>query len=849
MRTRRHSIGRTLMLGVVVGFGSWTSAAAQEPPVEPPSDAPAAPPAAPPDAPAAPPAAPPRAPSEEIAAEGRMRLARLLVRSSLELVRAEEPRTDDYRVALAMTEWATELAPEWTDAWRVLVQLASLGEGLDESGADRLQRALTAIVRQDPTDEVARLRLLSLAIDRFPTAEQRVAAYERLLDPANRGRLGGPVAARLAFELALLLHRSGDVEGYARWLAESVALDPTFAAATEAAAGFLRHRAVDPVGEAELFVAAMLANPVNPLPRELLASICLREAAFAAASRLHDLTIATTPLDDPASAGFVAAKALALWAQGTPDRAIALIDARQKELDQIARMQVRAQDPEIDLAGLEQVRARPDRQVATLRAIILRSTGSPEADAAVGTAMLAMQLDFEDAEQLDPDPELTRRLAELGIDSIGFLLWMSPDPEGPTRMLAEVATQVELSERARRRLDGWIALRRGEVDAAIALLEPATDDPLAMLGLADAYLAAGRRSDAARTYLAVHRAGPGTALGVWARDRLAEIIARPVPASDVATRLDALVGTVPSTYDRLVLGEGRSVGVTLRSTKPSYAPLEPVQLVAEIVNATDLPLAIGSEGPIEPNLAVLAQATIAQLDRPVAAPPMVVPLQRRFRLGPRERLAIPIDLSLGSFGEVLDRTALAGSNISVRAISNFRPVEGGALQPGVLGAKGEASQVRVEGVRVTSGWIEDAVAAVRVADRAEDLPLMSLLAAVGVATEGAPQLPEGEFDAIGQIWEAMQEGWTHLDPAGQAWLLTSLPATPSPGMTALVDNARSSNDRVVMLGYILGRSRGSDDPVLRRAIASDDARLSLIARLVADRLERRQAQPADLPTP
>ena len=109
--------------------------------------------------------------------------------------------------------------------------------------------------------------------------------------------------------------------------------------------------------------------------------------------------------------------------------------------------------------------------------------------------------------------------------------------------------------------------------------------------------------------------------------------------------------------------------------------------------------------------------------------------------------------------------------------------------------------------------------------------------------------PEGEFDAIGQIWEAMQEGWTHLDPAGQAWLLTSLPATPSPGMTALVDNARSSNDRVVMLGYILGRSRGSDDPVLRRAIASDDARLSLIARLVADRLERRQAQPADRPTP
>lgn len=782
-------------------------------------------------------------PDVRLAEAGRLRLARLLTRNALELLRLAEPSAADYRVALALSDWATELAPDWIDGWRVFLQIASVAESVDDQGPDRLRRALSAIVRIDPRDEVARLQLLSLAVDRYGTVEERVAAYERLLAPENLSKLGGPVASRLALELALLLYRNGDVDGFAARLAEAVALDPSHPAATEMAAGYLRHRVEDPVGEAELSLAAAVANPANLEPLQSLAKICLSQGAFAASQRLYGIVLPLMPVQQQAIAEASAGLALSEWALGAAPTAIAIIENRQRELDQIARAEARLQDPDFDLAEADNIRVPPNRQLSTLKAAILRSIGSPDADAAVGEALLAIRLEADMIARQGESPQAARGIAELALESVGMLLWLGADVDGAVGMYEQIVESVRLGDAARARIEGWIAVRKGDAAKAVELLEPlAATDAVSSLGLAQAYLDLGRRSDAARQYLELWRRAPGSGLGVWSRDRLADLLDRPVPPSPTAESLEALVRGLPRTYDRLLSERERAVGLIIRPKKTPFGPLEPVEVDIEITNLTDLPLALSSAGPIEPNLALIANATVSQLQRPVVSPPLVVPISGVLRLEPRQRVVVPVDLSLTAFGEVLERTALSGSTVGCRALTNFRPVSGGALQPAVLGAKAESPQIRVDGVRVSAGWIEDALAAIATPDGDGDLVFMNLLAAVGAATDNATEAPPEEFAALNEIWPKMRAAWQQLDPASRGWLLASFPAVPSKGVAEVVDLSRSSRDPETMLGYLLGRVRSPDDPVLLEAMASADPRLKVVAELVKTRVTEAAAR-------
>lgn len=768
---------------------------------------------------------------------GRQRFARLLAGTALDLMQLPEPSTDDYRVALSLSEWATELDPDWSDGWRVLLRLSAAAEGLDDRTTERMRTALSSIVRLDPRDEVARLRLLSLAVERFDTVEERLAAYDRLLEPSNLSKLGTAVAARLAYESALLLYRSGDIPGFAARLAESVALDPSYPPATEMAAGFLRHNLDDPVGEVELFAAAALANPSNLLPLETMASISLNNGAYRAAARLYGLLVELLPIDSAESADATVGLSLARWALGEGAAAVALIDARQEALDQIARDAARRRNPGLGPLESEQVRSPPDRNLSAVKAVIERSRGSAEADAALAVAMVALRLEADRIVEEDPGEARSRRLASLALEGAGLVLWLGEDVDASQRMLEQLGSMVRLADSTAGRFEGWLALQRGEPATAIESFEDDDASPLAAIGLAEAFEAVGRRSDAARRHLANARDVPGTVHGIWSRDRLSRLLERPVPPSEVAAAIEAIVAEIPRTYDRLLLDRERAISLTLRGPSAPVEPLDSLVVEVELANLTDLPLAIDTVGPIEPNLAVLATAQVPQIQGTVQADPMVVPIGRVLRLEPRERVVVPIDLSLGPVGDVLERTAISGSTVQARVLSNFRPVPGGALQPGMLGAKAQGPQMRVDGVRISSGWLEDAVAAIRTPDEAGDLVLISLLASVGAATEtNLEAIPEGEFTAIGEIFPAIVAAWPSLGPAGQGWLLASLPAMDSAGIDRIVDLARRSDEPLAMLGYVLGRVRSTDDPVLLEAIASDDARLRAVAGLVKRRI-------------
>jgi tetratricopeptide (TPR) repeat protein len=780
-------------------------------------------------------------------AAGRELFARFLVRTAGDLLRLPEPEPGDFEVALTLAEWATELAPDSADAWRALAQIAAASEGIDERVPQRLREALLAICRLDPQDEVARLQLLSTRIDEIPTAEGRVAAYRTLLSPENRRQLGGPVAARLALELALLLYRSGDVDGYAEALALAVALDPAFPAATEMAAGFFRHHADDPVAQAELYIAAALANPSNLTPLRTLATIALENGAYAGARRLLGILMQITPPDDRGADAVVADLAVALWGDEQVQEALTVLERRRRDVELLVREQARLQDPEMDALRLEAVQVPPAPRSMAIQAVALSGLGSPQAPEALGVAMAAFRLAADRASREAPGSGDSLRLT---LDALNLLVWLNADPAPARALFREIQQRIRLPEPIQRRYEGWLTLREGDPQRAIELLEPLGDDPAAQLGVALSLEALDRRGDAARILLALYRGQPASTVGLWSRARLARTLGREVPPPERGVAIDALLATMPRSYDRLLLQRARAVALQLRVVESRVGPMSPVVLEAEVVNTTDLPLAIAATGPIQPNLALTATATVAQLDRPVALPPQVISLGRRLRLEPQQRLTVPVDLGLGPFGEVLDRTALAGSTVQARAILNPRPVPGGALQPGFLGDKAESPQMRVDGVRVSQGWIEDSLAAVRVPDSREDLVRMLLLAQVASATAGAEEgaLPE-EFAALREVWPSLTQAWAQLDPASRGFLLVTIPAAPSPGLNELLQIARGDEAAETRLGYLLARVRLLDDPVLLAALSGDDPRLAAVATLVRSRLERTAAAAAAVPTP
>ncbi|MHC4210947.1 MAG: hypothetical protein ACYSWT_14680, partial [Planctomycetota bacterium] len=142
----------------------------------------------------------------------RQRLAGQFDRVAASLVQTEELSVQALDISILLATEAAELDPA-PDRWRTLLKLASLGER-----ADPRSEALRQLVAIDRQDEVARLLYISDAMERYQTAEERIEKYQLLLAPKNREALGPAVTSRLSNDLALLLDRRGDVDGFSRWL-------------------------------------------------------------------------------------------------------------------------------------------------------------------------------------------------------------------------------------------------------------------------------------------------------------------------------------------------------------------------------------------------------------------------------------------------------------------------------------------------------------------------------------------------------------------------------------------------------------------------------------------------------
>lgn len=763
------------------------------------------------------------------------RLASQYTRGALQMLRTQPLSIEMLEVAAILLDEAALLTPNDADLWRLIVELAALREN-DEARASAVAR----LAQLDPTDDAAKLQLAYFAIERHQTAEDRAQAYRNLLTESSKRELGPAVASRLAMDLALLERRRGDSRAFAVWLTEAIKLDPSNHAAASLAAGFFRMHLHDPFAEAELLSTVFLANITDINVQMALASHLLEYGAYVGAERMYRIAVAChKAVRAHATDGVVADLATAQWARGDAAGALRTILDRQREADVRLRNKLRVETPELTSMDVAKHTAHLNPPLATTRAAIHSRLKDDQAANALNRAIQSHESEIA---SLETDAEANAgRIALLRLQAAWITLWLGGEPDRAEAHISRAAEFQPLSDAATARFEGWAMLRRGDAKGAVERLAPyAEQDAPAALGHALAQLELGQQRTAARELLTIARAQPGSLIGVWAADRLAEMLGQRVVLTETAAAMERLIARIPTSIDRFAEQPNTAVSIRIVPSKTTFKAYEPFLISIEIANHAPIPMAIDPNGPIRPQVMLRTSLSAAQAGAG-ESPPTILDLSRSLRLMPRERMTIQVDLRRTALGFMLDQVPATGSMVRVRALLNPLMMPEGALLPGLLGTEVEAPMIRVDGARLNRAWVDDTVAAVMNEDSDVDLPRLALLShlASGQLLPNAQEEDRRIFEATRS---ALVEAFARLDGIGQAWMLTVMPASTE--LDSLLALGRKSDDRAVRIAYLGHRIRFADDPMVRAVRESEDPVQRRLGALIAIIVERRAAAAA-----
>lgn len=757
-----------------------------------------------------------RAESEAIEAEARTRLASIFMRSAARIVDVETLQPDEVRAALVLGRQAVAIDPGRAELWRRLRALARIGED-DELVA----RAIREVARLDPRDERARLERITLALDeRYQTIEERLEAYGWLIDGSGDGLgLGEAVRSRLALDLALLRQRTGDLEGFGTALAESLALDPANRTAAGIAAGFFQVHAADAAEEAELLINLLLADPTDPMVQVRLGSLLLENGAFVGAERCYRMAIASIEAARSVpDHGLAADFAIAQWANGNSRGALATIRQQQLLVDRVALSQMREANPELELDPVERARVRGMLPPVLLALRVAIPWVEGDLAAAEAAREEAIQV-YRDAlagriAEVPDDPDVR---GQFRLRAAWMLLAFGGDVDEALAFVDEADATKSLTDDAQARFRGWAAVRRGDPERAIGLLTgPAARDGSASLGLAISLIEAGRDAEGDGQLLETFIRQPGTIVGLVAMRALQSRLGRPLAPGAAVRRLEDLMRSVPSPIDRYASAPSLALEIRIVAPKTTFAPLEPIELVLELMNNSPFPLAVDASGPVRPQVVVMVESSFGRRGLRQELPPFVIDLDRHLRLPPRSRIRVPIDLALTQVGGALDAFAFGGGFLRAKAWLNPIAIDSMHFRPGPLGDDDTSKTLRVNGIELGAGWIEQAIIAADRAETVEDLLMTGLLAQIVVQPESATAT-EAEREVLAIAQQALSRAFDAASPPVRAWLVSIMPTGRI--LAEVREAIVASDDELVRIAWLNTHLGALDDPVLVAALA------------------------------
>lgn len=763
------------------------------------------------------------------------------------------PTPEDYEIAADALRVASALRPRDADTARVLAAAAwAAGD------RDLMLDATRTVIRNDPADTVAQLRLVSANINGRQTVEDRLDAYERFLGPAGR-TLDASVRSRLALDAALLQRESGDVAGFERRLREAVDLDPTNKDAVSLAA---RTFTTEAAGVEEVVgwqVRLLYADPLDPHVHLTIARIAANQGAIDTADRFlsNAERLFRVALGDIPST--MREPQLSLQWQIRGARSVIeslnapLYDLRTEAANAIKARQ-EAGEPTNDIRNPSEIRYEPgiDR-VRLLAAVAVgddetidRTLADLAATSGESLRALAEQSKRPGADQRQLFLETVRVFTEFQImRSIAGRQVDKIAEETETFFGKDVAGSPAMAH-----LRAWAAYGQGEHERAIELLgtpRSGTNDAL-LVALASEAL--DEPDTAVPIYLSYARQRSLEALGALARFRLAEMGRASEVITPSGVQIRSALGRVPGWMDRMTSDPRTFMVLQAESTVSTLGPLDRARVRVLLRNAASVPLGLGASRPIGSRILIGPRPISRLADFSGAPTPKVLELDQRLRLNPREEIEVTVDADSPYTQWLREVNAQVSLRDRYRVIQSFQPSPRGGLVNAPLALVTESGIVQRVMLDLSRAPFEDLLEAVRRDDPA-DLR-NALIATVARTVQPAEdlRLSTSQLEELARAWS---DRFTAAGPQERSLMVLKLPhGLQVPEMSAfdrtvletvVADGlARADSDTPLLVAAMLTRVRTPESPVFELAARSEEPGVRRMAERLAARL--REGRPS-----
>ena len=752
---------------------------------------------------------------------------------------------EDYAVTADLLGFARRLAPRDAELER-RIAAACFAAG-DEAGLIASTRRL---VRLDPADTVAQLRLITHLIASKQTVEQRLAAYERYLG-AEGERIDPSVRSRLALDAALLSRERGDAARFKTYLARATELDGTNKDAFAVALRAYEEGGGDAQGLLTLHAMLLYADPLDPHVHRSMARSLAGEGAYDQALRMtsNALEIMLTYGNPPPE---LERERMALLAVDDNPRVvldeIELFRARIKHRAEFDRTQAQeAGEPEADWPDPED--ARLPLPFERMRVVLADALGESEIvrssldemEATVIEALRAL------AEELQSEPVRAREqiLADYLTQFMtlqGARALTGVDVARLTSDFEQARRQLPVMETAARMLDPWLAVHEGRHEEALRLAEAIDDPGASTLVRGVALERLGRLEEAVVAYQTAARAAPTDPPGVWAALRVIDLAGQSALITQAGQEMDAFVRKIPEWLDRMIRQPSTYMSLRAEASSETYAADEPAVVRVILRNMAPIPLALGADRVLNSRM-LLSPAIDDSIRGFVGTPqPDVLDVDRRLRLMPREALTVEFPADLGFTGYLLDINARLTIRQRWRVLQAFQIGRLGAIVAGPMALTAETGAVRrlsLPEARLTPGELAERLG------RDDPVTLPRTLGGIRAVLQGPGAGVGSDPGEIQRLVRALIARYDRAGPVERALMLAELPhARQVPAMAAFDAHARESiqgpgvrdGEGLVAALVVMTRVTNREDPALAAAAISGLPALDSLAQGLAQRL-------------
>ena len=748
--------------------------------------------------------------------EVNQRLCAAWSRAAIQMIaEPKEPTPENYLGALEVARAAVALVPLDEYANRILLEIANVTSGeLAHSKAIANQTTL-AISKLDPNDSVIRLSRLSEAVDERNTAEDRILAYEHLLQPSVVQKISPVVASRLAYEYSILLRRRGDGDAAVAQFREALKLDPTFPIATAQWAQYQAEINAPPGTIANALVDAIVANPSDTANLQELGLMCLREGLFresdmlfAVACQIANKNSKILEFDE-----LLMQRMLSLWGLGKHKQVAELFNARKEQLLSIL---------EKKSSGTSQIGSGISLPVAmcVIHAMVSKSGSLPKFEEALKEAIDTFDEQILAAKS---DPALKSKLL---LEKCAFVLGIGPDVSLVAGWIQEADALTPILPEAKVKFQGWILLRTGKTDEAIEQLKPlAENNAVARLGYGLALAKNGKLKEAENEFSEINRLERNDVIGLYAADQLFELIKSRIAPSAQAAEIQSAVARLPKNFSGLASDSTRYLQIDGAFLSRSVKPFDPMPFKISVTNISPITLAITPDGPIRNSAALLMETIVVQQKQSITnLAPFIFSIARTLQIAPNETMSFVIDIAYLPQVIPLLNSPLNGANLQIEMLTNFNLTLDN-VAPGFFGKMTAKNSIRILPVIRNQEWREEALGVIRHCDKPDDLVTLVLFA-FDLASRSSEQGAEKE---VREGWAEVTEAWKRLSPAAQAWTLMVLPMEPLEMTEKITSAAKESQDRRVQLSAILRWTDSENDALLSTLARGSDEQLIAVA--------------------